>query len=129
VLASGDCGGTPPQRKRPKEKLCLDFGNVQGPTVAAKVHCCRQGKLAISKEDASAIAALTKSCELATERVRILRGRPLPGVLRPEPKSGKKRPSLALVADTDLAPTTASGPQDELANRATATNRPAGNSG
>ena len=59
-------------------------------------------KLVISREDASAIGSLVKAWESCQERIRIHRGKPLPGVLRPEPKPRKKR--LPAVAGADPGP-------------------------
>jgi hypothetical protein len=56
-------------------------------------------KLVISREDASAIGSLVKAWESCQERIRIHRGKPLPGVLRPEPKPRKKRLPTATGAD------------------------------
>jgi hypothetical protein len=66
-----------------------------------------KGKLAIGREDATAIAALIKSWELTAERVRILRGKPLPGSLRPEQPKARKRskpPPAAGVVSTAPGP-------------------------
>lgn len=63
-----------------------------------------RGKLAISREDASAIGSLIKAWESCQERIRIHRNKPMPGVLRPEkPKPRVKRIALAHVEQ--VAPT------------------------
>jgi hypothetical protein len=65
----------------------------------------KKGKLTISREDAPAIAALVKAWELTADRVRILRGKPLPGALRPEkPTPRRKRLPVAPVGDPGPAP-------------------------
>lgn len=43
-----------------------------------------------TKDDCNAIAALISAWDKATDRVRIIRGRPLPGVLKPEVKRKHK---------------------------------------
>src|SRR5690242_7874844 len=48
----------------------------------------QQGKMLVSREDASAIGSLVKAWESCQERIRIHRNKPMPGVLRPD---GKKR--------------------------------------
>ena len=58
-------------------------------TLALKDRLLVRGKLNVGREDAAAIAALIKSWELTAERVRILRGKPLPGSYRPERKPRK----------------------------------------
>jgi hypothetical protein len=47
------------------------------------------GKLVVTREDASAICSLVKSWELAQERIRIHRNKPLPGVRRQEKSKPK----------------------------------------
>jgi hypothetical protein len=42
---------------------------------------------------ARALKDLTSTWMLASERIRLLRGRPLPGSLRPVPKPSKSKPS------------------------------------
>ena len=50
-------------------------------------------ELKLSREDAQAVSSLVRAWESAQERVRIHRGRPLPGTLRPKEKKPKtKRP-------------------------------------
>jgi hypothetical protein len=44
------------------------------------------GKMKIAREDAAAIASLVKSWEACQERIRIHRGKPMPGSYRPERK-------------------------------------------
>lgn len=59
------------------------------------------GKLAITRDeygkpvDAPAIAQLIRAWSEAREAIRILRGRPLPGSLRPERKPSKRKPRSA----------------------------------
>jgi hypothetical protein len=52
----------------------------------------------VQKEDAMAIAQLTRAFEIAQERVRICRKTPLPGVVKHEakPKRGKHAQVLVL---------------------------------
>jgi hypothetical protein len=83
----------------------MDF--TYAATVALRDACGsgKRGKLTISREDASAIAALVKAWELTADRVRVLRGKPLPGALRPDkPTPRRKRPSVAPVGDPGPAP-------------------------
>lgn len=53
------------------------------------------GKVVIARSDArdivSAICGMMKSWELADDRIRIHRGKPLPGSLRPAPKASKQK--------------------------------------
>lgn len=57
----------------------------------------QDGKLVIRRDeygkpvDAPAIAQLAKAWSEACDRIRIMRNRPLPGSLKPEPKSKVKR--------------------------------------
>ena len=55
------------------------------------------GSLDITRDDAQAIAQLIKSWETAQDRIRIHRGKPLPGSLRPEKKSKAKPSALAVI--------------------------------
>ena len=63
-----------------------------------------RGKLVITREDASAIGSLVKAWESCQERIRIHRNKPMPGVLRPEPKPRKKLSSPASVQRGSSAP-------------------------
>ena len=54
--------------------------------MAMKAALTREGELKLSREDATAVAQLVRAWESAQERVRINRGRPLPGTLRPRAK-------------------------------------------
>lgn len=55
--------------------------------------------------DAPAIAQLIRAWSEAREAIRILRGRPLPGSLRPERKTKPKRaPSIAPIIPRDAVP-------------------------
>ncbi len=58
--------------------------------MALKESLSRDGKLVISREDASAVGSLIKAWESCQERIRIHRGKPMPGVLRPEKRLSKK---------------------------------------
>ena len=58
--------------------------------VALRDSLRKRGKLLISREDASAIGSLVKAWESCQERIRIHRNKPLPGVLRPQPKPRQK---------------------------------------
>lgn len=56
----------------------------------------------VTREDATAVAQLVRAWESAQERVRINRGRPLPGTLRPTAaksklKTGRKEPEPVFV--------------------------------
>ena len=55
----------------------------------------KRGKLMITREDASAIGSLIKAWESCQERIRIHRNKPMPGVLRAEPKPRRKRLPVA----------------------------------
>jgi hypothetical protein len=50
------------------------------------------GTLKIAREDAQAIASLVKAWEACQERVRIHRGKPLPGTYRPKPQRRRRHP-------------------------------------
>lgn len=50
----------------------------------------KEGSL-VTREDAQAITGLVKAWETAQERIRIHRGKPLPGSLKPESKPKKLR--------------------------------------
>jgi hypothetical protein len=72
----------------------------------------KQGKLVITREDASAIGSLVKAWESCQERIRIHRNKPMPGVLRPEkPKPRKKLMSPASVQVVCPAPGPPSEPE------------------
>ena len=58
--------------------------------VALRDSLSQEGKLKVSREDATAIGNLIRAWEACQERVRIHRGKPLPGSLRPEPKKPAK---------------------------------------
>lgn len=47
----------------------------------------------MSREDAQGLAALVKSWDTARDAVRIARGKPLPGSMRPENKKPKAPPA------------------------------------
>ena len=61
-----------------------------------------QGKLPLSVEDAKTIAALVKAWVDAQDRCRIIRGRPLPGSLRPERKTRTKPASPLVILDAPV---------------------------
>ncbi len=48
-----------------------------------------------SREDAQALAALVKAWDTARDAVRIAKGKPLPGSLRPKAKERKRNPNRA----------------------------------
>ena len=50
-----------------------------------------KGELKLSREDAQAVSSLVRAWESAQERVRINRGKPLPGTLRPKVKKSKTK--------------------------------------
>ena len=91
-------GATDSNPKRPKRIS----GRSQSYQVQAFVFNClkayetaltgptRKGELKLSREDATAVAQLVRAWESAQERVRINRGRPLPGTLRPKEKKPKR---------------------------------------
>jgi hypothetical protein len=54
--------------------------------MALKTALTRNGAMKLTREDATAVAHLVRAWESAQERVRIQRGRPLPGTLRPKAK-------------------------------------------
>lgn len=69
---------------------------------------------------ASGLAQLTKSWELLEDRKRILRGKPLPGSLRPERKAPKRKAQVHAITEapeqgTDVG--TASRPKDSTENK------------
>jgi hypothetical protein len=80
-----------------------------GAVLAFKESLSRDGKLKVSREDATAIGNLVRAWESCQERVRIHRGKPLPGSLKPEPKPKKSdrgrgaasRPSLIDLGRSD----------------------------
>jgi hypothetical protein len=47
----------------------------------------KDGEMKVTREEATAVAQLVRAWESAQERVRIHRGRPLPGTLRPKAKA------------------------------------------
>jgi hypothetical protein len=58
--------------------------------MALKESFSKDGKLKLTRDDAQAVNAVVRAWEIAQERVRIQRGKPLPGVLKPEAK--RRRP-------------------------------------
>jgi len=80
------------------------FGAVQ----AFQASLTKDGKLEVSRTDATAISSLVKAWEMCQERVRIHRGKPLPGSLKHDQK-GKQRgkaeskPVAPLVFDGESA--------------------------
>jgi hypothetical protein len=58
------------------------------------------GSLRVGPESASAIASLVRGWDSAQERIRIHRGKPLPGSIRPVAKLPKRRRSAPLT-DSD----------------------------
>ena len=52
------------------------------------------GKLKVDKDAAGAISMLVRSWDTAHERLRISKGKPLPGSLRPERRKGPVDPGL-----------------------------------
>ncbi len=61
--------------------------------MAMKTALAKDGAMKVSREDATAVAQLVRAWESAQERVRIHRGRPLPGTLRPKAKEkGYRQP-------------------------------------
>lgn len=60
--------------------------------MAMKAALTAKGELKLTREDATAVAQLVRAWESAQERVRINRGRPLPGTYRPKAKEKVYRP-------------------------------------
>jgi len=54
--------------------------------MAMKESLAKEGEVKVTREDATAVAQLVRAWESAQERVRIHRGRPLPGTYRPKAK-------------------------------------------
>lgn len=52
-----------------------------------------KGELKLSRGDAQAVSSIVKAWEMACDRSRITRGKPLPGTLRPKPEKPKRRPA------------------------------------
>lgn len=63
-----------------------DGAAAQAVDIAAVVTSDTREKLA----KAQAFTSLVKAWEIASDRLRIMRGKPLPGSLRPEPKQRKQ---------------------------------------
>lgn len=61
----------------------------------------KDGSLAITRDDATAIGQLVCSWEAAQERIRIHRGKPLPGSLKPVSKARKKSMSAPFAVTDD----------------------------
>ena len=59
--------------------------------MAMKAALTAKGELKLTREDATAVAQLVRAWESAQERVRIHRGRPLPGTYRPKAKEKNYR--------------------------------------
>jgi len=59
--------------------------------MALKASLTQNGKLTLTRDDATAIQRLVSAWEACQERVRIHRGKPLPGSLKPESKSERDR--------------------------------------
>jgi len=55
------------------------------------------GKLILKQGDAKALQSLVNAFVTAQDRVRIQRGKPLPGALKPEPKRKHAKVSLSSV--------------------------------
>jgi hypothetical protein len=70
----------------------------------------------IDKDTANAIATLIKAWDTAQDRVRIHRGRPLPGVLKPESRKASKPASALLDIARDASP--ASEPEGQQSQQA-----------
>lgn len=58
--------------------------------MALKTSLTKEREMKVTREDATAVAQLVRAWESAQERVRINRGRPLPGTLRPKEKGRRK---------------------------------------
>jgi hypothetical protein len=73
-------------------------------TLALKESRTFKEKLAINREDASAIASLIKAWESCQERIRIHRDKPMPGVLKPVAKIRRKSATGLLVSTPPSPP-------------------------
>lgn len=74
--------------------------------LALKESLLKDGKLVIAREDAHAFSQLIRSWEIAQERIRIHRNKPLPGSRKhaaQEPKD-KRRPSRPSTLPLTLTP-------------------------
>jgi hypothetical protein len=61
--------------------------------MSRKEQCVKEdGKLVVDNQTALSLARLATAWEVATDRVRILRGRPLPGSLKPEKTKPRRQP-------------------------------------
>jgi len=58
--------------------------------MALKESMTKDGKVVLTRDDATAIQRLVSAWEACQERVRIHRGKPLPGSLRPDRRNGKR---------------------------------------
>ncbi len=70
-------------------------------TQALKESLLVNGKLVVTRDDAHAIGQLVRAWEIAQERVRIHRGKPLPGSKRPAPEAPKRKPKLPGLSFTE----------------------------
>ena len=74
--------------------------------MALKTAFTKEEGLMLSREDATAVSQLVRAWESAQRMVRIHRGRPLPGTLRPKEKKPKERsPGAWIMPDAASAPT------------------------
>jgi hypothetical protein len=64
--------------------------------MAMKDQLNKGGKWTVTREDAQALAALVKAHDTAQDRIRIHRGKALPGSLRPEKPASRRKPALPL---------------------------------
>jgi hypothetical protein len=68
---------------------------------ALKETLVQNGKLVVTRDDAQAIGQLVRAWEIAQERVRIHRGKPLPGSKRPPVELAKRKPQRYLPPFTE----------------------------
>ena len=59
--------------------------------LALKESLSADGRLSVTRDDASAIASLIKALDSCQERIRIHRNKPLPGSLKPQKSESRRR--------------------------------------
>jgi hypothetical protein len=57
--------------------------------MAMKEDLSKEGKLTLTRDDATAISHLVRAWQAAQERIRIHRNKPLPGTVKPQAKAPK----------------------------------------
>lgn len=102
-LAPLSCPAMLPSMKVSKGlKQAYDLQDVlYSAVMSVKEQCVEEGgKLVVNNQTALALARLSTAWEGATDRVRILRGRPLPGSFKPTPKKSKPHFRLPEVTES-----------------------------